>query len=209
MNGKATVFVVDDDSDTRDQLAALLAEREIDVECFASGEDFLGACRWLPRSCAIVDIGLPGMDGMQLLAELSKRGLPLPIVFLTGHGDIPTSVRAIKAGAFDFIAKPVAASVLLASIQAALDESERLSRQVGRVQGASALLAGLTEREREVLHLAVEGLANKLIARKLGISHRTVEIHKARIMHKTGAASVLDLAHLVEACPAFAAAPEV
>ena len=209
MNGKATVFVVDDDSDTRDQLAALLAEREIDVECFASGEDFLGACRWLPRSCAIVDIGLPGMDGMQLLAELSKRGLPLPIVFLTGHGDIPTSVRAIKDGAFDFIAKPVAASVLLASIQAALDESERLSRQVGRVQGASALLAGLTEREREVLQLALEGLANKLIARKLGISHRTVEIHKARIMHKTGAASVLDLAHLVEACPAFAAAPEV
>ena len=118
------------------------------------------------------------------------------------------SVRAIKAGAFDFIAKPVTASELIASVRAALDESERLNRRIDRLHNASAQLGSLTERERDVLRLAVQGLANKMIARKLGISHRTVEIHRARIMHKTGAETLLDLARLVEDCPGFCVRPE-
>lgn len=208
MNRKATVFIVDDDPAIRDQLAALLGLADVEIECCASGEDFLERCAWPPRSCAVVDVDSPGIDGLQLRAELSRRGIPLPIIFLTGHGDIPMSVRAIKAGAFDFIAKPVTASELVASVRAALDESERLNRRIDRMHNASAQLGSLTERERDVLRLAVQGLANKVIARKLGISHRTVEIHRARIMHKTGAETLLDLARLVEDCPGFCARPE-
>lgn len=205
MSGKATVFVIDDDPAIRDQLAALLGEAGMDVECFARAEAFLAAGRPAERACAIVDMALAGMDGMQLQAALTERNIPLPIVFLTGYCDVPTSVRAIKAGAVDFLCKPVSTSALLASVQAALDDGERLSRRLERVHDASALLGTLTGREREVLKLAAEGFANKVIARRLGISHRTVEIHKARIMRKTGAANVLDLAQLVAACPEFLA----
>lgn len=208
MNGKATVFVIDDDPVIRDQLSALLEREDVDVECHGSGEAFMHRYPWQPLSCAIVGFDMPDMGGLQLLAELSKRGITLPIIFLAGHGDIPTSVRTIKAGAFDFMTKPVVASELLASVQAALDESERLNRRIDRMQNVNALLGCLTERERQVLRLAAEGLANKVIARKLGISHRTVEIHRARIMHKTGAETLLDLAHLVEAYPGICAAPE-
>ena len=150
-------------------------------------------------------LALAGMDGMQLLAALAEREILLPVIFLTGYGDVPSSVRALKAGAFDYLCKPVSGSVLLASVRAALEAGERLSRNFERMHDASTLLGALTRREREVLRLAVDGMANKVIARRLGISHRTVEIHKARIMHKTGAANLLDLAHLAEACPRFLA----
>jgi FixJ family two-component response regulator len=199
MNGNATVLVVDDDLAVRDSLTLLLEQEDFAVESFASAEAFLAACRFAPRSCAIVDIRMPGMDGMQLQAELSRRGVLLPVIFLTGHGDIPLSVRAIKAGAVDFLTKPVTGAALLESVQAALVESERLSTQSEANQTATARLACLTAREREVMALAVEGLPNKEIARRLGISHRTVEIHKARIMHKTGAETLLDLARIAEA----------
>lgn len=203
MSGKATVFVIDDDPQIRDQLAALFGEASMDAKCYASAETFLDAFHPVGRACAVVDLALAGMDGLQLQAALAERDVPLPIIFLTGYGDVPTSVRAIKAGALDFLCKPVSATALLASVRAALDAGEKLSRRSERGHDASALLATLTRREREVLRVAVEGFANKVIARRLGISHRTVEIHKARIMRKTGAVNVLDLAHLVEACPAF------
>ena len=199
MKSKATVFVVDDDPAVRDSLTLLLEQEDFAVETFDSGEAFLAASRSARRSCAIVDIRMAGMDGMQLLAELSKRGALLPVVFLTGHGDVPLSVRAIKAGAVDFLSKPVTGSALLESVNAALCESERMSSQAEASQTAAARVASLTEREREVMALAVDGLPNKEIARRLGISHRTVEIHKARIMHKTGADTVLDLARIAEA----------
>lgn len=196
-----TVFVIDDDSVIREQLASLLEEQGIRVECFASGEDFLMHCRWLPRSCAIVDLSLPGLDGMQLQAELARRDILLPVVFLTGHGDIPMSVRAIKGGAFDFLTKPVSGAALLTSVQAALDEGERLYSRTGDMRDrhhASPPSPGLTNRERDVLSLAVEGLTNKAIARRLGISHRTVEVHRTRIMQKTGATSLLELVRLCD-----------
>ena len=201
MSGTATVstvFVIDDDPEVRKALTALVAQEGINVESFENAEAFLAACRPVPRSCAIVDMRMPGLNGMELQAELSRRGMPLPIIFLTGYGDIPTSVRAIKAGAVDFLSKPVSGAVLLASVQAALAESERLSLRVEQSNAASALVARLTNRERDVLLLAVEGLNNKDIARRLGISFRTVEIYKAGVMHKTGAATLVDLVRLVE-----------
>ena len=198
MRANATVFVVDDDAAVRDSLTLLLEQEDFVVEAFASAEAFLAACRPTQRSCAIVDIRMPGMDGMQLQSELSKRGIALPVIFLTGHGDIPLSVRAIKMGALDFLTKPVTGSALMQSVQAALLESERLGSQSELIQNAAARIASLTEREREVMVLAVEGLPNKEIARRLGISHRTVEIHKARIMQKTGADTLLDLARIAD-----------
>ncbi len=200
MNDKATVFVVDDEPPIRDSLTLLLEQDGFAVDTYSSAEKFLAACRPLPQSCAIIDIRMPGMDGLQLQAELSRRGVLLPIIFLTGHGDIPMSVRAIKAGAVDFLTKPVTGSGLVKSVRAALRESERLYRQADESNSAMACVASLTEREREVMTLAVEGLHNKEIARSLGISHRTVEIHKTRIMHKTGANTLLDLARIAEAC---------
>ncbi len=199
MKNKATVFVVDDDPAVRDSLALFLEQEDIAVEAFDGAEAFLAACRPASRGCAIVDIRMPGMDGLRLQTELSKRGILLPLIFLTGHGDIPMSVRAIKAGAVDFLTKPVTGAALLESVRAALSDCERLTSQAEVNQTAATCIASLTEREREVMALAVDGLANKEIARRLGISHRTVEIHKARIMHKTGADTLLDLARIAEA----------
>jgi FixJ family two-component response regulator len=148
--------------------------------------------------CAIVDVNMAGINGLQLQEEMLKRGLRLPIVFLTGNGNIPMSVRSIKVGAVDFLTKPVTRERLLDSIRAAIQAGERVQAQVLKQQRARSLLADLTEREREVMSLAVQGYPNKEIARRLDISHRTVEIHKARIMHKTGATNLLDLARLVD-----------
>jgi FixJ family two-component response regulator len=199
MTHQARVYVVDDDPAVRDSLALLLEEEDIAVETFGDAEAFLAVCRPTPRSCAIVDIRMSGMDGMQLQAELARRAIPLPVIFLTGHGTVPMTVRAIKAGAIDFLVKPVSGSALLESVQAALAESERLSQLSEVCQTAAMRIASLTEREREVMLLAVDGLPNKEIARRLGISHRTVEIHKGRVMAKTGADTVLELARIAEA----------
>ena len=200
MSGSMKVLVVDDDPAVRDSLTLLLEQEDLTVEAFDSAESFLAACPPVPGCCAILDINMPGINGLQLQEELSKRGVALPVIFLTGHGDIPLSVRAIKAGAFDFLTKPVTGAALLESVKAALLEGERLSKQVEANQTAATRVASLTDREREVMVLAVEGLSNKEIARRLGISHRTVEIHKARIMHKTGVDSLLDLVRIAEAC---------
>lgn len=199
MNAGTTIFVVDDDPAVRDSLSLLLEQEGYTVETFASAERFLADCRLAPRCCAIMDIRMPGMDGLQLQGELAQRGILLPIIFLTGHGDIPQSVRAIKSGAIDFLTKPVTGKTLMESVQAALQEFDRLNMQAEENHSAMTRIATLTEREREVMRLAVDGLPNKEIARILNISHRTVEIHKARIMHKTGAETLLDLARLADA----------
>lgn len=197
MSTAETVYVVDDDPAVRESLTLLLEQEDFIVVAYDSAEAFLAACP-PAGSCAIVDIRMPGMDGMELQNELSRRGLHLSVIFLTGHGDIPLSVRAIKAGAVDFLTKPVTGAALLESVRAAVEEGRRLSSRAEASQTAAACVANLTEREREVMALAVGGLPNKEIARRLGISHRTVEIHKARIMHKTGAETLLDLARIAE-----------
>lgn len=199
MNDRATVFVVDDDPAVRDSLTLLIELEGLAAQSFESAEAFLAACPIDVAGCAVVDVRMPGMDGIHFQEELTRRGYRLPIIFLTGHGDIPTTVRAIKAGAADFLTKPITAEALLASVRVALEQGRRLSAEAEANHSAASSLTRLTEREREVMALAILGNTNKEIARHLGISHRTVEIHKARLMHKTGAASVLELARLAEA----------
>ena len=192
----ATVFIVDDDSAVRDSLMLMIEQEDIQVETYCSGEEFLNAFQNTSPGCAILDIRMPGMDGIQLQQELNRRNIHLPIIFLTGHGDIPMSVKAIKAGAVDFLTKPVTRDNLLSSVRTAIMESRRLIRELANGQDAKSRLADLTEREREVMTLAIAGSPNKEIARRLGISHRTVEIHKSKIMHKTGATNLLELARI-------------
>jgi RNA polymerase sigma factor (sigma-70 family) len=199
MNVHPRVFVVDDDRAVRESLSLLLEQEDIDVETYDCAETFLSACQAAPHSCAIVDIRMPKMDGMQLQAELTRRGVLLPVIFLTAHGDIPLSVRAIKQGAIDFLTKPVSGTKLLESVRTALRESDRLNRDAATNLSAAQCIASLTEREREVMRLAVEGLTNKEIARHLGISHRTVEIHRARLMRKMKADSLIDLVRIASA----------
>lgn len=193
-----TVYIVDDDPAIRDSLGLMIEQEELNVIAFGCAEDFLAACSDTSFGCAIIDIRMPGMDGMQLQEEMTRRGILLPVIFLTGHGDIPMSVRAIKSGALDFLTKPVTREKLLASVRSALQSGTQMLEKIARIQRTRSLLADLTEREREVMMLAVLGHPNKEIARRLGISHRTVEIHKAKIMHKTGAVNLLDLARLVQ-----------
>jgi RNA polymerase sigma factor (sigma-70 family) len=195
-----TVYVVDDDPAIRDSLTLLLAQEDISVVTFASANAFLDSISHTePRCCAIIDIRMPGMDGLQLHTEITERDIMLPVIFLTGHGDIPMSVRAIKSGAVDFLSKPVTGHALLESIHTALLESEQLFSRSEANQSARSSLDNLTDRERDVMTLAIKGLSNKEIARRLDISHRTVEIHRARIMNKTGARTLIDLVHIAEA----------
>ncbi|MGB7816318.1 MAG: response regulator [Methylotenera sp.] len=192
----ATVFIVDDDPAIRDSLSLMIEQEDIAVSTFASAEAFLTSCQSRCYGCAVIDIRMPDMDGMQLQEVLSKRNIHLPVIFLTGHGDIPMSVQAMKAGAMDFLTKPVTRDKLLAAVRLAIQKSERILSENTNHQEALSRLADLTDRERDVMLLAVQGHPNKDIARKLGISHRTVEIHKSKIMHKTGAANLLDLARI-------------
>lgn len=198
MNTKATIYVVDDDPAVRSSLSLLLEQEGFEIEVFESAEHFLDTARPVAHSCAIVDVRMSGMDGMQLQNELVAKGYVLPVIFLTGHGNIPMSVRAIKAGAIDFLTKPITRAALMLSINAALIESARLNKQAEDNQKACQCVEALTEREHDVMLLAIEALSNKEIARLLGISHRTVEIHKARVMEKTGAQTLLDLVRLAK-----------
>lgn len=195
-----TVYVVDDDPAVRDSLTLLLEQEDITVVTFASANAFLDAIdQTRPRCCAIIDIRMPGLDGLQLHTEITRRNILLPVIFLTGHGDIPMSVRAIKSGAMDFLSKPVTSHALLESVHVALLESEQIFSHIKANQSARLSLDNLTDRERDVLALAITGLSNKEIARRLDISHRTVEIHRAHIMHKTGASTLIDLVRIAEA----------
>ncbi|HNV88763.1 MAG TPA: response regulator [Methylotenera sp.] len=196
-NSIATVFIIDDDPAVRDALSLMIEQENLAVAAFENAEAFLASCQSECYGCAIIDIRMPGMDGMQLQEVLSKRNMHLPVIFLTGHGDIPMSVQAMKAGAMDFLTKPVTRDKLLAAVRLAIQKSEIAMAENTNHQEALSRLANLTDRERNVMLLAIQGHPNKDIARKLGISHRTVEIHKSKIMHKTGAANLLDLARIV------------
>lgn len=184
------IYVVDDDAAVRDSLLLLLESFGFSAEAFESASAFLAVARGDTPGCLVLDVHMHGMDGLQLQNELAGHGALLPIIFLTGHGDVPTTVRAMKAGAVDFLTKPVDGKLLLERIEAAVITSERAHKRRAR-------LATLTQREREVLDRAVAGYTNKEIARALGISYRTVEVHRSRVLSKTGAATLLELAHLV------------
>jgi FixJ family two-component response regulator len=192
----ATIFIIDDEPAVRDALSMMIEQEGFKVKTYIGGEMFLADYQQEVLGCAIVDVRMPVMNGLELHKEMSKRNILLPIIFLTGHGDIPMSVSAIKSGATDFLTKPVTREKLLASIRPAIIESEKKLSQAASVKEAKSLVDSLTEREREVMILAINGFPNKEIARRLNISHRTVEIHKSKIMHKTGAINLLDLASI-------------
>lgn len=196
MNTRARVFVVDDDEAVRDSLTMLLEAVGHAVGVFSSAEDFLSVCESGITGCLILDVDMPGMDGPTLQEELIRRGLQLPVIFLSGHGTIPTTVRTIKAGAMDFLIKPVDGLALLARVQKALEKGALLQMQAEAFQSAALRLAALTQREREVMMLAVAGHTSKEIAQSLAISYRTVEIHRAHVMQKTGTSNLLELARL-------------
>ncbi|MDI1307991.1 MAG: response regulator [Methylotenera sp.] len=196
MSAEATIFIIDDDPAIRDSLTLMMAQEGFAVSTFESAEDFLESFQTERLGCAILDIRMSGMDGIQLQDMLTKHRIQMPIIFLTGHGDIPMSVRAIKAGAVDFLTKPVTREKLMTCVRFALLECEKMLNIRANNESVQSHLAELTERERDVMALAVQGHSNKEIARQLGISHRTVEIHKSKVMHKTGATNLLDLVRI-------------
>ena len=196
MNDRAKIFIVDDDAAVRDSLAMLLEAAGYAIESFQSAADFLASYTPSTRECIILDVDMPDMDGPALQGELARRGLRLPVIFLSGHGTIPVTVRAIKAGAVDFLTKPVDGSELLGHVQKALEKDSLRQKKIGSYQSIYSRLATLTKREREVLMLAISGLASKEIGHRLGISYRTAEIHRAHILQKTGASNLLELAHI-------------
>ncbi|MFO1319352.1 MAG: response regulator [Burkholderiales bacterium] len=187
--------MVDDDAVVRDGLLLLMESADLDARAFDSAEAFLEAFRSDRPCCLVLDMRMPGMDGLGLQAELARRGVSPPIIFLTAHGDIPTTVRALKAGAADFLTKPVSGAVLLECVQTALRDSVKAWAGEAPLRETRARLEALTAREREILELAVGGLPNKAIARRLGISFRTVEGYRSRILQKTGTESLIELAH--------------
>ena len=199
----ATVYIVDDDASVREALAWLLRSRRLLSESFESAEAFEAAMatRAAQRqpSCLLLDVRMPGMSGLALFDRLIERGLlqALPVIFLTGHGDVPTAVAAVKRGAFDFVEKPFSNNALVDRVEEALRRSAA-ALAVRRDQARrDQLLADLTERERDVMRLVVEGRPNKLIADALGISVRTVEVHRARVFEKMGVKSAVELANLL------------
>lgn len=195
-----SVYVVDDDAAVRDGIVLLCEAAGLPVETFASAELFLDACYPDMTGCLLVDVRMPGMSGPQLQEELLRRGISLPIIFLTAHLDIPTTVATIKAGAVDYLTKPVNGRLLVEHVNSAIAHGLEIRERERKQHTLRERLASLTEREREVMMLAIAGHSNKEIARILGISHRTVELHRARVMHKTGAAHIIDLARMVDAC---------
>ena len=199
----ATVYIVDDDSGVREALAWLLRTRALPSEVFASAEEFeaMLTASFTVRapSCVLLDVRMPGMSGLALFDKLASRGLlgKLPVIFLTGHADVPTAVAAVKQGAFDFCEKPFSDNALVDRIEQALAKSAQALAHSSASSSVQARLASLSEREKDVLKRVVDGLPNKLVAAQLDISVRTVEVHRARVFDKMGVKSAVELANLM------------
>jgi FixJ family two-component response regulator len=194
----ATVFVVDDDASVRRALARSMQAAGLNAKLFASAHEFLDQAPLQGPGCLVLDINMPGLNGLELQTELNSRNIQTPIIFMTGHGSIPATVKAMKGGAVDFLTKPFKPRNLLAVIKEALKKDERL--QVARMEkaGIQARIQSLTPREREVLGLVVKGRLNKQIAEELGAAERTIKVHRGRVMQKMRAQSVAELVRAVE-----------
>jgi FixJ family two-component response regulator len=191
--GQATVLVIDDDDAMRDSLCCLMDSMKLACRTYSSALDFLKISE-LPRlGCILLDIRMPGMSGMELLENLKERRNPLPVIIITGHGDVPLAVQAIKLGAFDFVQKPFSAQLLLERVQAALDMMRDSMQNNNKLEILRSQFETLTEREREIMELVVAGSQSKAIGIKLGISPRTVDIHRSAIMRKLGIRTVAEL----------------
>ena len=198
MTEAGLVYIVDDEPGMRKALTRLLVAEGFDVLSFPSADEFLAAVRPAEPGCLVLDVAMPGTDGLTLQTELGKRGIDLPILFLTGHGDIPMSVRAMKAGAVDFLAKPVDDAVLLKEVREALALARARRASAIELESLRRRLDSLTPREREVLEHLLAGKLNKQIAAALGTVEKTIKVHRGRVMQKMKVQSVAELVHIAE-----------
>lgn len=191
------VYVVDDDAGVRSAVALLLKSMGQPSATFGSAWEFLAAYEPDQPGCVLLDVRMPGMSGLELQGELNRRGVLLPVIFITGHGDVPMAVEAMQHGAFDFLQKPFKDHDLTGRIRRALAHDRELREKIGRKTQIRARLARLTPRERQVLRLVADGKPNKVMAAELGVSQRTVEIHRAHVMRKMGASSLAQLVRMM------------
>jgi FixJ family two-component response regulator len=195
---QAVVFVVDDDESMRRSLATLLRSVGLDARVFPSPQDFMRAERPDAPGCLVLDVRMPGMSGLAFQEQLAKAGIALPIIFITGHGDVPMTVRAMKAGAVEFLTKPFDHQVLLDAIHGAIERDRGRRRDAAQLAEVQARYRELTEREREVFRLVIAGRQNKQIATALGLAVVTVKVHRGQVMRKMVAKSVVDLARMAD-----------
>ena len=196
-NETATVMVVDDDAGMRNAMRALLKSVGLPCTLYASAQEFLASYQPTQQGCLVLDIRMPGMSGLELQQQLNMRGAVIPVIFMSGHADIPMAVEAMQHGAFDFLQKPFRDQDLLDRIQRAIAKDAEVRKSLGEHERIKAHLSELTPREREVLDLMTQGLQNKAIAQKLSVSPRTIEIHRARVMEKMSAHSVAELVRMM------------
>jgi FixJ family two-component response regulator len=193
-----TVFIVDDDRSLRQAIHDLVESVGLRAESFASGEDFLRAKRMNRPSCLVLDVRLPQMSGLDFQQRLTETGIQIPIIFITAHGDIPMSVRALKSGALEFLTKPFRDQDLLDAIHQALERDRVAREQQSEIHNLQERVRTLTAREREVMNLVVSGMLNKQIASEIGTSEATVKIHRGNVMRKMKAGSVVDLVRMAD-----------
>jgi len=206
--GETTVVVVDDDASVRRSLRRLLRSAGYAVEEFSSAGEFLERGTPSGTACVVLDVRMPRMSGTELFDRMVRSGGSLPVVFLTGHGDVPTSVHAMKEGAVDFLLKPVDGGALLRAIREAIERHAAMHALEVKSAAVHERLAGLSPRERQVMEQVVRGLANKVIAADLGITEKTVKAHRHQVMEKTGARSVAELVRLADSDAASPRAAE-
>ena len=195
---QAMVFVVDDDASMRRSLDTLLRSVGLEVQLFPSAQEFMRAERPDAPGCLVLDVRLPGMSGLAFQEEVAKAGVALPVIFITGHGDVPMTVRAMKAGAVEFLTKPFDDQVLLDAVNAAIERDRARRRDAAGLTGLQGRYRTLTEREREVMKLVVAGQANKQIAAELELSLVTIKVHRGQVMRKMQARSVAELVRMAD-----------
>jgi two-component system, LuxR family, response regulator FixJ len=189
-----TVFVVDDDQAVRKSLDVLIRSVGLKVETYESAQSFLAGCDPERPGCLVLDVRMPGMSGLELQKTLKEQGIGLPVIMITGHGDVPIAVRAMKAGAVEFIEKPFSKQLLLEHIHEAIAQDARQREEQSKQSAIETRLAQLSPRERQVMELVVAGKVSKQIAAELGLSKKTVDVHRAHMMQKMGVESVAELA---------------